>query len=568
MRWWLPVVLSELFASVLCAGSLLELSPSSERLPVTGVPFLNEEVAEVYTDEEGLWLVPGDSLGWVRTAAESSCIELVISVDREEFDYAVVTIWNWHNHPIRQERLVAAETHRVALKIEGRGSYLVTLDGFRGDECIKRLVRSFSFTEDLNFARQTWKIDEFFLGVCAFPGRYHWSYEGKSVLPPNYTEAGARELEASLLARLGFQVVRTDESMEMGVLEVEGKPEYRFDFERMDEAIRAYTSRGFELALQLMNAPDWAVAEKYRTSTEGVWRYPRAEAPQVAYVRALVNRYGRQARFFQVFNEPDQVAFWAGTPAEYLQQYAYTAAAIRDLYPDKPIVNGGYSLVDRAKTALYIRELDRASSFAAYHSHGDLTDLMEDISEMRRLYKESGVKSPRLVNTEMGYDGWRLDQERRKGEIVPQKVLHCWATGHAGVLVFGGRMTLGPEQVSQDFGFLDYQFCPRFVYGSLAGLVGTLEGASFDRIVLQSEDVFVYQFLKDGRKLIAAFSLSGKAAVRWKADAAPVEVVDEMGNRNSVVLGKDDLLQFSSYPRYWIFAEDIEIGLSLANEER
>lgn len=555
-----------LLSTGFASETVLRLTPALEPLPVTGVPFLNEKVTEVYSPSDGLTVNPADGLGWTRTAARESGMTLQVTIDPSAFDHAIMTIWNWHNRPVRQVKLVAGQLHRLTIEVEGGGAYLLTVDGYREGICTHRLIRSVAWTEDLNPARDSWRRDEFLLGVCGFPGRYHWSFRGGPTLPPHLTEEAARELEADLLARLGFQAIRVDESMEMGLRSGEGDGNYLFDFERMDAVVDAYVSRGFELAFQLMNPPDWAIADSYRDEEAQLWTFPRKAVHVQAHAASLLERYGEHVRFVQVYNEPDQVAFWGGTPEEFLTHFDAVDGVRRHLLPNTPVVNGGYSLVDEDRTRFYVEHLKGKIEYPAYHSHGTLEELREDHETIQSMHEAAGYDSPRFLNTEMGFDGWRLDQERRKGQVVPQKTLYCWASGHAGVLLFGGRMTIGPEQVTQDFGFLDFQFCPRFVYGSMAALVSSLAGASFEKTLVDDGETYAYLFRRGEEKIVAAFTLDDEGReIGWESDAGVVMTIDEMGNRTPA--GKSGRLMLDGYPRYLLVEDPKNLDLTLAGIE-
>ncbi|MDF1816555.1 MAG: hypothetical protein P1V20_30415, partial [Verrucomicrobiales bacterium] len=321
---------------------------------------------------------------------------------------------------------------------------------------------------------------------------------------------------------------------------------------RMDAAAHAYTSRGVNLALQLMNAPGWAIHSKYKNVDKNAWRYPREEVHQRAYISALLQRYGEHTQFVQIFNEPDQTRFWSGQPEEFVSQFQYSRDEIQKYAGEKslPIVNGGYSLFEKEKTAYFAEQLKGQLDMVAYHCHGDLNALIEDFSFVKKLHEKSGYENPRFVNTEMGFDGWRLDQELRKGQFVPQKTLYCWATGHAGALLFGSRMTLGPNRRSQDFGFLDHYFCPRYVYGSVAAMVSELAGASFDSVLLEEDNRFVYQFTREDKRIVAAFTLDQTAEIKIACDATAAIQIDAMGNREKIETPGTVHMKLSNYPVY------------------
>ncbi|MDF1816556.1 MAG: hypothetical protein P1V20_30420, partial [Verrucomicrobiales bacterium] len=218
MRNFLSILLLPLFSLALPAEEIsLQLGPKSPALPLaSATPPLHHKIPEAVHPKDGLMFTPEQAFQWAFADTRKEPIQFTIDSDNEIFDHVILTIWNWHNRPLFRKQLPAGQTHQLHLKVDGRGVYQFTLEGYKNEACKKRLVRSAAVTEDLNYARDIWKTDEFFLGICGLPGRYHWSYEGKPTLPDGIYPHTARELEAELMASLGFQLVRIDESMEMG----------------------------------------------------------------------------------------------------------------------------------------------------------------------------------------------------------------------------------------------------------------------------------------------------------------------------------------------------------------
>ena len=541
------------------------LAPDSPILSNEKVPFLHEVISEHHLSGDGLELNPvSGPYEWTKIGPTEEPFQLKVGADSAQFEHATLSAWNWNNHLVGQWRIEAGEPETIAIQIKALGTYLLTLDGWREGACQKRLIRNLAVTRDLNEARATWKVDEFFLGICAFPGRYHWTPGGKPALPEGLTEQLARDREADLIARLGLQVVRTDESLEMGRRKnARGEDEYYFDFARMDAAVASYTSLGFQLALQTMNAADWAVLPSYADQGKNRWRYPHQEKPQRAYLAALVARYRDQSRFVQISNEPDQIGYWSGTNEEFVTQFTFSQNEIRRVAPGLPITNGGYSLVDEAKCAYFIDRLHGLVDLPAYNAHGNLEDYKRSFATMKRLQAAAGDAATGWINTETGYSAWRLEQERRQAQIDAQKVLYSWANGHAGVLLFCSRMTRGPGRDGPpDFGLLDYQYCPRFVYGSIAALTGTLTKASFRETLVESKDIHLYVFERGEDLIVAGFTLGEEAATAViESDAKEVIAVDEMGNEGEPSAGGGLNLTLDAYPRYWVLRGATRAGM-------
>src|SRR6056297_1261309 len=173
-------------------GSLkITLSPNleavSESLPISP---LHEVVAEARLPGEGIALSPRtDPYQWTRISSANDPFLLDISLERDAFDYAILTAWNWHNEPVFQKEISTTGRTPCEISVEGLGTYLLTLDGFGDGVFQKRFIRNVAVTEDVKFAQTEWKTDEFFVGVCAFPGRYHWQSSGEPNLPAGMTES-------------------------------------------------------------------------------------------------------------------------------------------------------------------------------------------------------------------------------------------------------------------------------------------------------------------------------------------------------------------------------------------
>ncbi|HQZ26889.1 MAG TPA: hypothetical protein PK648_01975 [Verrucomicrobiales bacterium] len=535
----------------------LFLSPDSPALSEVSVPLLHEEVPEHRLSGGGLSLLPETGpYEWTKVGPTRDIFRLKLRVEADQFAYAVLTVWNWQNFPVQQIRIEAGKEELLEIEISALGTYLLTLDGFQGDRFTKRLIRNIAVTRDVNHARKSWKKEEFFVGICAFPGRYHWKPGGIPTLPTGLSEEKARDREAALIARLGLQVVRTDESLEMGRKQSGGNETYFFHFDRMDAALRSYTSRGFQLVLQTMNAADWAVLPKYADKGNFRWQYPHQETPQRAYLAALVERYRDVTRFVQISNEPDQIGYWAGTNDEFVTQFVFSQDEVRKVAPELPLTYGGYSVVDEVKSQYFLQKLHSLVDFPTYNAHGNLEDYKRSFATMKRLQKLAGDPSDRWINTETGYSAWRLEQERRQAQIDAQKVLYSWANGHAGVLLFCSRMTRGPgRDGTPDFGFVDYQFSPRFVYGAIAALTSTLTGASFERGFVESAAEHLYVFRRGNDLILAGFTLGEEGSLTISTDAKEVVPMDEMGNERSPQTGGRVTLDLIAYPRYWVLRD-------------
>jgi len=151
----------------------------------------------------------------------------------------------------------------------------------------------------------------------------------------------------------------------------------------------------------------------------------------------------------------------------------------------------------------------------------------------------------------MGYAAWRLDMERYQAATALQKVLYGWAHGHRGALLYCSRDIGGPRlrPSNPDWGYLDYFFCPRFLYGAVAALVDGYAGASFERVLYETSQVHAYLFRAEGKLLVAAFTPNDwRQPLLLESDAHSARIVDPMGNATPTEPGRLEI-DGSFYPQ-------------------
>ncbi len=281
----------------------------------------------------------------------------------------------------------------------------------------------------------------------------------------------------------------------------------------MDAAVESYTSRGFQLVLQTMSAADWAVLPPYADRGKDRWRYPHQEEPQRAYLAALVGRYGKHARFVQVSNEPDQTGYWSGTNEEFVTQFLFSRDEIRRVAPGLPITVGGYTLVDEAKCA-YSSKNSAASPTCPPTTRTAISRITPAASP-RCAASRPGPATPRPAGSTPRPDTARGGSSRNaaRPRSTRRRCSTPGLTGTAASSSFCSRMTRGPGRDGPpDFGLLDYQYGPRFAYGALAALTGTLTNTSYAATLSETDGIHLYRFQRDGESILAGFTLREEPA--------------------------------------------------------
>jgi hypothetical protein len=438
----------------------------------------------------------------------------------------VLTVWDWQRTPVSQSAWPLPADEWVTLAVAGRGVFLLTLDLFDGDTCLARLPRSVGVLPSNEAKREVWRRGEFWVGACCFPGRQHWRSSFGPGHPPELTEQQSRELDAELTRRLGLTVARPD------IAAWWPAADQPIDSERADAAMAAWTSRGFELDLQLWNpGQDWSVLAKYAGVTDPKWRYPAEEKALRTFVGFCLDRWGRYAKLVELGNETDNPDFWRGTPEEYLEWCRIVVEEVRRRLPEVPIANAGYTFILPDRSGQYLRALRDTVQLQAYHAHGGVDSLRQNLTALRTGLAAAGIERPRIVNTEMGFAAWRLDMERHMAATAVQKLLYCWAHGHEGALLYCSREYTGPRLTAGDWGLLDYFMCPRFAYGAVAAFVDQFAGAHFERALLETDRVHAFLFCLARARLVALYSPADQESEQTvESDAQAAFVRDPLGN--------------------------------------
>jgi hypothetical protein len=363
------------------------------------------------------------------------------------------------------------------------------------------------------------------------------------------------------VARINLGVTRRDEAgMDL-------------DFGMADACVRAFTSRGLRLDMQLFPPSGPGIGPvtpghpDARPGENPI--YPMLDAPYRHLVRETARRYGRSALFFQVGNEPGNALQYRGRPDEYVVQFRQAAEELHAALPGMPVTNGGYCM-DNADTHEIARALGSEASFVSYHWHGYLEGLAGFQQRIRDMLRAGGAQAAPLANTEMGLAVPTVGAERANAVAELQKLLYCWAHGHAGVLLYSSRELWWPRQFSydgvSDYGFVDHFFCPRFVYGAVSALLDRYAGCRFERISVEEPDLHAYVFRRGETRLLALFAPRHPVDVLVTADTAARTVLDPMGNERCLSSVGGVRLRVGEYPITVVYPRPGAISVARAAE--
>ncbi len=522
------------------AVTTLALRPGMPELSGGDVPALWAEVSDADLVARDLTVTPAVPYRWVFAPGET----VALTASAQTVGRVVLTVWDWERRPVARQEFAAPFTEELHFEVTGRGTYLLTLDRFAGEECQARLARSFAVCPPNEDRRDLWRQSAFQPGCCSFPGRQHWTNAFGPAHPSGLTEQQAAELDAELSARLGLVLVRPDLPVTWTA------PDQPLDFSRADWAVRAFTSRGFKLALQVgfPGEADWALMPQYQGVNDPKWRYPRREEVVRRFTREVVERYAADTAFVEVYNEPDNADFWRGTVDEFVATHHWIAEEVQQVAPGLPVLSGGLCLMDPERTGLIARGIADAVDGVGYHSHGGVDVLQATLTAMRATHAAAGYERPVFYNTEMGFANWRLDMERAAAATVVQKLLYCWAHGNRAGLLYCSRDIGGPRTSAKDWGYLDHFMCPRFTYGAVAAFMDAYAGATFERTLTEANGLYAYVLRRGDAWLVPVFVGSDyPRPVAIETDALAASLLDPMGNAVPVGLEEGRLTVTAGY---------------------
>jgi hypothetical protein len=187
------------------------------------------------------------------------------------------------------------------------------------------------------------------------------------------------------------------------------------------------------------------------------------------------------------------------------------------------------------------------------------------------MVRDLGYDQPRFANTEMGLAMPYVERESAAAAIILQKLLYCWAHGDEGVLLYSSREPVygNPELCRRqwgwhtpDYGFVDYFFCPRPVYGAASALLDWYAGARFERILHESDHFHAYAFREGDRRLVAFFALGEPVSVTL-AGGSPACLIDPMGNATPLPDARNVRAQAGTYPQTVLFDSPEPVRLRL-----
>ncbi len=548
------------------AAMELRLAPARPQGLASKAPPLSEEVPDADILGSDVHLEPLEAYRWItepgspfKVALQGNALGQARSV--------VLTAWDWENRPVAQREYPPVFKEELTLQVQGRGTYVLTLDGLSGGKGVFRLVRSFSVCPDNTPRRNTWKQGRFWIGQCSFPGWHNAKLShGHFAHPEGMTAEQSMARDAELQARMGLPIVRIN--LDIRRKDQQGR---ELDFTWADQCVETFVAHGVELDLQLFmpyGAGQGPILKKYAAvPPEKAPLYPLEEDAQRFFVKQVVERYGQHARFFQIGNEPDNTHQYLGAPEDFANTLRQSREEIRGRWPNAAVTNGGYAF-SNSLTAKVAAGTLGLTDFISYHCHYDFPALKKLFAEVQDIHQRAGYKDLPYAMTEMGFGMYTVAEERGNAQQIMQKLLYCWAHGHLGVMLYSSRELWWPRQYKfipsghPDYGFVDHFYCPRFVYGAVSALMDHYAGASFEAVLKESDNFHAYRFRRGDDVLVAFFTAEAPLKVGFTSDGKRATLLDLMGNESALESPSVIAVEAGNLPQTLVFHGARAVSLS------
>ncbi len=114
-----------------------------------------------------------------------------------------------------------------------------------------------------------------------------------------------------------------------------------YDFDASDKVFRAILAGGFEPYLRLGDS--WTVRGLTQRAPINPENWARAAVEVVRHYDEISRQVGVPLRYVEIWNEPNFKQFWDGSPREFYELFAKTAAALKAEFPN--LMVGGPGLV-------------------------------------------------------------------------------------------------------------------------------------------------------------------------------------------------------------------------------
>jgi hypothetical protein len=180
-----------------------------------------------------------------------------------------------------------------------------------------------------------------------------------------------------------------------------------YDWSFWDDFVRVATQEhGLRLIPYVCYTPKWAAKD----AGENFWRSPPREPDDFGrFMTAIVSRYRHAIRSWELWNEPDNPAYWLGTAQEFAALVKSGSRAVRAADPSAQVVLGGIATELKFLETLFRHErIAPAVDIVNLHTYYEtwhpapIEELPDYIADAAEILRAHGEREP-LWLAEAGY---------------------------------------------------------------------------------------------------------------------------------------------------------------------
>lgn len=187
----------------------------------------------------------------------------------------------------------------------------------------------------------------------------------------------------------------------------------KYDWSFWDEFVRVATDeQGIRLIPYICYTPRWAST----SDADDFWQHPPRDVEDFArFIRVIVNRYKDRIHSWELWNEPDNPAYWAGSVEQFAKLLSAGARAVKEADPRAKVVFGGLAwnleFLDEVltdKEAMQHVDVVNLHNYFETWSSEPVEYLPDYIGRARDILRQRGFTQP-IWMAELGYSSFRRD---------------------------------------------------------------------------------------------------------------------------------------------------------------
>lgn len=224
--------------------------------------------------------------------------------------------------------------------------------------------------------------------------------------PEESRTLAAAEKDILFARQLGTPVLR----VAFGWDSIEAEPG-KYDWAFWDDFVRLSQRHGIRLIPYVCYTPRWAAED----DDDDFWRRPPEDADHfAAFMRVISRRYRHQIQSWELWNEPDNPAYWLGSPTQFGELMRAGSRGVREGNPEAQVVFGGIAwnlaflenvLTNRLTAGAF--EVLNLHNYNETWSEEPLENLPTFIDRARDLLDSHSLTNVSIWLAEVGFSSYR-----------------------------------------------------------------------------------------------------------------------------------------------------------------